>query len=59
MWREERRFLKLEEEICQILRGRFRCTCGSRQRYCKYVSELFELTLEKCEEEVEEAQLNG
>lgn len=51
--------MKLEEEICQILRGRFRCTCGSRQRYCKYVSELFELTLEKCEEEVEEAQLNG
>lgn len=44
---------ELEEEICQILRRHFKCVCGSRPRYCKCVSALFDLTLQKCEEEVE------
>jgi len=50
---------ELEERICQILRRRFRCMCGCRPRYCRCVSELFDLTLETCEEEVEEDQTNG
>jgi len=45
---------ELEEQICQILRRHFRCVCGSRPRYCKSISELFDLMLEKCDEESEE-----
>jgi len=45
---------ELEEQICQILRRRYHCLCGIKPRCCTCVSDLFELVLEKCEEETSE-----
>lgn len=43
--------IELEEKICRILRRRFNCVCGSRPPYCIAVYALFNLVLEKCEDE--------
>lgn len=45
---------ELEEQICQILRRKFGCVCGSRPHYCTCVADLVSLVLEKCEEEAED-----
>jgi len=44
---------ELKEQICRILRRRYRCICGSygSKFFCTCVSDLFELVLEKCEDE--------
>lgn len=39
----------MEEKICQVLRRHFRCVCASRPPYCRTVTELTNLFLEKCE----------
>lgn len=44
----------LQEQICRILRRRFNCVCGSRPPYCRAVYELFNLVLEKCNDEHQE-----
>ena len=50
---------ELEQGICELLRRHFRCSCGLKPPYCICVAELVNLTLEKCEEEVEEDPTNG
>ena len=44
---------ELEEQICQILKRRFRCSCEMKPRYCACVSDIFNLILEICEDEHE------
>jgi len=46
---------ELENQICLLLRRRFHCLCSLRPRtYCECVADLFNLILEKCDQEVEE-----
>lgn len=48
---------RLDEQICEVLRKHFCCVCASQSPYCRTVTELMNLFLEKCEEC--EYQLDG